>query len=231
MRGKGFCFLWCAMGNRITPAYAGKRNRQKNGNQLCKDHPRLCGEKYQIGAFFASPLGSPPPMRGKGKTLTSTENLKKDHPRLCGEKRSFFDLCCHCHGSPPPMRGKVDRCFGLVYNVRITPAYAGKSFRILRQAGEVEDHPRLCGEKQLIQLQHLPSMGSPPPMRGKVSTSILSPDTYGDHPRLCGEKSWQSFVPAVMLGSPPPMRGKVCKHVVTSYSRRITPAYAGKSCG
>ncbi len=30
------------------------------------------------------------------------------------------------------------------------------------------DHPRLCGEKELLKLEFDTIMGSPPPMRGKV---------------------------------------------------------------
>ena len=52
-----------------------------------------------------------------------------------------------------------------------------------------------------------------------------------DHPRLCGEKLTRSTLNSQNWGSPPPMRGKV--RVGEAYSRayRITPAYAGKSCG
>ena len=31
-----------------------------------------------------------------------------------------------------------------------------------------QDHPRLCGEKVLLEPWHMPPWGSPPPMRGKV---------------------------------------------------------------
>ena len=52
---------------------------------------------------------------------------------------------------------------------RITPAYAGKR-RIRRPAEPAfQDHPRLCGEKQHDFKHFTPPLGSPPPMRGKVS--------------------------------------------------------------
>ena len=45
------------------------------------------------------------------------------------------------------MRGK-EHYAGLDYNpIRITPAYAGKSFRFFILEGLKEDHPRICGEK------------------------------------------------------------------------------------
>ena len=45
------------------------------------------------------------------------------------------------------MRGKVflPRGAGLV--IRITPAYAGKSAKLLFYHSKTWDHPRLCGEK------------------------------------------------------------------------------------
>ena len=72
----------------------------------------------------------------------------------------------------------------------------------------LQDHPRLCGEKLYTELSRIVSMGSPPPMRGKVddlqssgSWNRITPAYAGksfvyrkgfekrwDHPRLCGEK-------------------------------------------
>ena len=45
------------------------------------------------------------------------------------------------------MRGKGS--FGMVWekSVRITPAYAGKSFPHRFKLGNDQDHPRVCGEK------------------------------------------------------------------------------------
>ena len=86
MRGKALGSIGSAAADRITPAYAGKRI--------------LAG--YQLRYMY----GSPPPMRGKarsvctyfhrlritpayaGKSLTGTVWTRppRDHPRLCGEK-------------------------------------------------------------------------------------------------------------------------------------------------
>ena len=65
MRGKGNLH-WSDQGpGRITPAYAGKRCSQESKNYGYRDHPRLCGEKENSIHTFFSPIGSPPPMRGK----------------------------------------------------------------------------------------------------------------------------------------------------------------------
>ena len=107
------------------------------------------------------------------------------------------------------MRGKVVFCVLSWFGSRITPAYAGKSFRRFSLPFIRKDHPRLCGEKLSNAVRSLLALGSPPPMRGKVKTADtlkwlprITPAYAGkrlsllfflfqlrDHPRLCGEKS------------------------------------------
>ena len=66
-------------------------------------------------------------MRGKGHYWIPESKLEKDHPRLCGEKRNFELTSWSTAGSPPPMRGKGLLNHVRSIDVRITPAYAGKS--------------------------------------------------------------------------------------------------------
>ena len=113
------------------------------------------------------PVGSPPPMRGKGYTLSilpilhritpayagkrtnecGNSNIYQDHPRLCGEKGGFPHLLNRELGSPPPMRGKAPDAVADTPRSGITPAYAGKSINLLGPQLVFGDHPRLCGEK------------------------------------------------------------------------------------
>ena len=65
MRGKAADDLSPAAGNRITPAYAGKRQQVSDDTGEDQDHPRLCGEKLLTNTASDPPVGSPPPMRGK----------------------------------------------------------------------------------------------------------------------------------------------------------------------
>ena len=112
------------------------------------------------------------------------------------------------------------------------------------------DHPRVCGEKNCTVLQVHCLTGSPPRMRGKVPETYRYVAGYGitpayagkrvnggafyvvcwDHPRVCGEKFFCFVVCIAVQGSPPRMRGKVRFLFRLSSRRRITPAYAGKSC-
>ena len=148
------------------------------------------------------------------------------------------------------MRGKDDlqKLFAVFFG--ITPAYAGKSRSGIYLASVLQDHPRLCGEKVLEVLRHMPLPGSPPPMRGKaVPDTVVSYGSRitpayagkslcgcfrarygGDHPRLCGEKSATTSGGISGSGSPPPMRGKASQKAFFPHVQRITPAYAGKSC-
>ena len=91
--------------------------------------------------------------------------------------------------------------------------------------------------------------GSPPRMRGKVSSSVIARRRIGitpayagkratlqrtgmlvwDHPRVCGEKLPDCAVETVAWGSPPRMRGKEWAARNGRSITGITPAYAGKS--
>ncbi len=106
------------------------------------------------------------------------------------------------------MRGKGVRPVRAPADLGITPAYAGK--RAVSPGGRkvLRDHPRLCGEKLTFISFSSEFLGSPPPMRGKVSFfesgrtgNRITPAYAGkssfaylllpcvlDHPRLCGEK-------------------------------------------
>ena len=65
------------------------------------------------------------------------------------------------------MRGKEIRRSNVKNCGRITPAYAGKSCNGVAYHSLNEDHPRLCGEKDVTRNQIGVDLGSPPPMRGK----------------------------------------------------------------
>ena len=66
------------------------------------------------------------------------------------------------------MRGKARLLLDILIFCRITPAYAGKSVAQAALNVIMRDHPRLCGEKILLENSMFDIGGSPPPMRGKV---------------------------------------------------------------
>ena len=152
--------------------------------------------------------GSPPPMRGKAfSTIRPNPSLRItpayagkrqifwawqltiwDHPRLCGEKRKKSSTAWRCAGSPPPMRGKEKWKTVKRMRIRITPAYAGKSWFLCCLAIFEKDHPRLCGEKASLAESRARANGSPPPMRGKVKVLLVEFVVRGITPAYAGKR-------------------------------------------
>ena len=71
----------------------------------------------------------------------------------------------------------------------ITPAYAGKSLAVVLFGVSVQDHPRICGEKEGQPGRHSAVMGSPPHMRGKVSEPALFGTLSGITPAYAGKSA------------------------------------------
>ena len=92
-----------------------------------------------------------PAYAGKSCSLGCRLKEREDHPRLGGEKVNLHNFIFHKLGSPPPMRGKDGKPSEIQLYNRITPAYAGKSGITASAPFSPMDHPRLCGEKSLIQ--------------------------------------------------------------------------------
>ena len=208
MRGKDRHRVAVAYGNRITPAYAGKRAGACARGASTRDHPRVCGEKCWPLVWMIWLMGSPPRMRGRVKVTVcqrfragitpayagkrSVKDLGAgglwDHPRVCGE-----EVACECGngyplGSPPRMRGRVPNTCVTTTCCGITPAYAGKRSVKDLGAGGLWDHPRVCGEKlnKAIKLKH--AGGSPPRMRGRVMRCSICQRGSGITPAYAGKR-------------------------------------------
>ena len=127
------------------------------------------------------------------------------------------------------MRGKGYTTAAESEENRITPAYAGKRWEGLKMAQDFEDHPRLCGEKQLPERHGQGWLRITPAYAGKSLYNTSNAICIQDHPRLCGEKRQPEHTGGHLIGSPPPMRGKALLQDFCKRRVRITPAYAGKS--
>ena len=106
MRGKVAAAVPALFLRGITPACAGKSEKQVPFLPPYQDHPRVCGEKICCQLCAALYQGSPPRMRGKGLIMALKKTyegitpayagksppqarmpgLCRDHPRVCGEK-------------------------------------------------------------------------------------------------------------------------------------------------
>ena len=74
----------------------------------------------------------------------------EDHPRVCGERMRIDARNCEGEGSPPRVRGTVDAANQALESFRITPACAGNGFGVRAGLPGYGDHPRVCGERQLL---------------------------------------------------------------------------------
>ena len=131
----------------ITPAYAGKREGKSSTDHTHEDHPRICGEKNRRKLLKAYCDRITPAYAGKSTPKAGNPCIFRDHPRICGEKRFEARVGEQDSGSPPHMRGKELCKWAMQNDIRITPAYAGKSSGGAFPRMQAEDHPRICGEK------------------------------------------------------------------------------------
>ena len=154
-------------------------------------------------------VGITPAYAGKSLRGFAKVMALSDHPRICGEKKGKMEEKMKYTGSPPHMRGKGHEKEIRIHVTGITPAYAGKRHSISGHRKGHEDHPRICGEKQIKEFIKVPWWGSPPHMRGKEESWMnkmgfkrITPayagkscfqffrlGFYWDHPRICGEKT------------------------------------------
>ena len=172
----------------ITPAGAGKTLLLRFYVSASRDHPRRCGENFFACRNDGFARGSPPQVRGKhaatknvgqptgitpagaGKTIKIIHFTFRtwDHPRRCGENSHAIKARLFPPGSPPQVRGKLVNVAQIKTNQRITPAGAGKTFRIPLAVRPSKDHPRRCGENFLLAPFSRINLGSPPQVRGKL---------------------------------------------------------------
>ena len=147
MRGKQERAVGIVQQSRITPAGAGKTRQFDSKPELIKDHPRRCGENKNVLSASYSKAGSPPQVRGKlngvngaldsgritpagaGKTgdRKNFASSARDHPRRCGENILYLCREREILGSPPQVRGKQTARGSIPFEIRITPAGAGKT--------------------------------------------------------------------------------------------------------
>ena len=66
------------------------------------------------------------------------------------------------------MRGKQEQANDIATAMGITPACAGKTLLNIVNNFSEKDHPRVCGENNLLRLKYTWLTGSPPRVRGKT---------------------------------------------------------------
>ena len=146
-RGKQWSCKPHSFATRLIPAWAGKTYHLPDTSSRTAAHPRVGGENAH--AVLAAPMivGSSPRGRGKrarstpgnrlnrlipawaGKTLTAhlTRRIIRAHPRVGGENRRAPFGESRRSGSSPRGRGKPPARLRGAENLRLIPAWAGKT--------------------------------------------------------------------------------------------------------
>ena len=135
----------------LIPACAGKTLYLREIGGRGRAHPRVCGENRSIAAKISSLGGSSPRVRGKqkqvaeylathglipacaGKTkrLSAWHSSNRAHPRVCGENGHAAAARRMSKGSSPRVRGKPTVFIAVPSCIRLIPACAGKTNRLL----------------------------------------------------------------------------------------------------
>ena len=153
---------------------------------------------------------------------------------MCGKDLVEWFVDCVDWGSPPRVREGPNPGNRIPELVRITPACAGRTHKVLLRRYLVQDHPRVCGKDFVSFLKTYPQPGSPPRVREGLSKFAIvrffvriTPARAGrtlndcrisldhrDHPRSRGK----DFSGLVMImsrpGSPPLAREGRVLHAV-----------------
>ena len=194
----------------LIPACAGKTWCTGAGASSCRAHPRVCGENNLRIRSLPSVIGSSPRVRGKrgttrravtwaglipacaGKTPTTpcSQRSPRAHPRVCGENlgKMFFQIAAS--GSSPRVRGKPGESISAIARIRLIPACAGKTSCFVARERWLGAHPRVCGENCRYNSHRLPTPGSSPRVRGKLTINALSAADGGLIPACAGKTGW-----------------------------------------
>ena len=151
--------------------------------------------------------GITPACAGRTGTDSGLYAGGRDHPRVCGKNKTTHNVIRVSRGSPPRVREELDGPRGILGNVRITPACAGRTLKERSDAEGAKDHPRVCGKNSANTARSPCFLGSPPRVReelwyylpfiavlgitpacaGRTRSFHSSLGTGQDHPRVCGK--------------------------------------------
>ncbi len=122
----------------------------------------------------------------KSKTYRHQE---RDHPRMCGEHRASAAHVRLRLGSSPHVRGAQIKLTEQRPRLGIIPACAGSTAKRLFPNFIPRDHPRMCGEHQVLRHYSSSSLGSSPHVRGAHSGRMVYYRSNGIIP-ACAGSTW-----------------------------------------
>ncbi|RYN06962.1 hypothetical protein PG1528B_1336 [Bifidobacterium animalis subsp. lactis] len=195
----------------IIPALAGNTDDALIDRvQILGSSPRLRGTPVPRAAGHDD-RGIIPALAGNTCPGSHRSPCRRDHPRACGEHGSASPMPLPIGGSSPRLRGTPRSEIFEAHRAGIIPALAGNTVRELGQVVVGGDHPRACGEHDMMVVSELERLGSSPRLRGtrmqtqanmlecgiipalagNTKRSMTANSTCRDHPRACGEHQVQ----------------------------------------
>ena len=87
MWGKDCLELVKAQGQRNTPTCVGKSKPRPVRRDLHREHPHVCGEKFQVRYGHRVTQGTPPRVWGKEMTLSDHDKAVRNTPTFVGKSR------------------------------------------------------------------------------------------------------------------------------------------------
>ena len=151
--------------DRIIPACAGFTVSHTRINSESKDHPRMRGVYEAVARMLAADAGSSPharglppnndPPKGRPRIIPACAGFTQkvpcsprgdgDHPRMRGVYLLWVARIGSCVGSSPHARGLHTITPVTITPVRIIPACAGFTMRMMTVRIRSKDHPRMRG--------------------------------------------------------------------------------------
>ena len=187
-----------------------------------------------------------------GSTILAGTGQRRrgDHPRIRGEHANPPEQHRRHPGSSPHTRGAPPERVLADGPGGIIPAYAGSTFSVELVNGELEDHPRIRGEHQVLTVpgdafegssphtrgarrrraRYWPWRGIIPAYAGSTPAPRNDPRPGRDHPRIRGEHQVLTVPGDAFEGSSPHTRGARRRRARYWPWRGIIPAYAGSTC-
>ena len=169
--------------------------------------PPLARERPDPAADRIPEPGITPARAGKTCAQFFPDSFFQDHPRSRGKDPPSRIGQTSEPGSPPLARERL-------YDLRdrdclpgITPARAGKTWRIRIQMRVVQDHPRSRGKDIVSTSCFAVSAGSPPLARERLIATILANNATRITPARAG-KTLPDMPPATRRWDHPRSRGK-----------------------
>ena len=227
----------------------GKDHATRSSKLILSGSPPLARERRHRARYEKRRRRITPACAGKTSRAVAREWADEDHPRLRGKDCILARGIIPQVGSPPLARERRNLSRRLCLMSGITPACAGKTWRIYGHRVFSWDHPRLRGKDPLTSISTRCFSGSPPLARerqttlprhgqgrritpacaGKTIARYLRTIANEDHPRLRGKDRKFELPNETGAGSPPLARERLIANAVRYMPTGITPACAGKT--